>query len=248
MEEPVDYAAIRKLLRANDFPWDESIPFGKNIERLIDECSCIPQAHIQIPLLAAYACIPSALCNKLPLLFLYGSEGCGKTELSAIYAAIHQTQVFAASSTFASIRNEIDSKRFEIVTVGDEGFHHRFEKHFCLMLDNLNKETLLNEQMYTLLLTGFNRDSANTVISSEIGKNRVFNTFCPKVLSSIHGLFSEPRYRELSRRCLYISMKPIERFTKADEPNRFTREKDPSLWRLAILATQFKAFWSACQV
>ncbi len=244
MTEPIDYAAIRKLLRSREYPWDISAPFGKNIEHLIDSCFCIPNAEIQIPLLAAYACIPSALCDKLPVLFIYGAEGCGKTELSNIYAAIHQTQVFAASSTFASIRNEIDNKRFQFFNVDGADFQQKLEKNFCLVLDNLNKETLTNEQLYTLLLTGFNRHSSNTVISVETGKNRIFSTFCPKVLSSIHGLFSEPRYRELGRRCLYISMKPIERLTEADNPNRMTRENDPGQWNLAILASQYKEFWS----
>jgi len=126
----------------------------------------IPHAHIQIPILAAYATLPSALCTVAPILWLEGAAGSGKSNLMNVFVAIHQVAQ-NASWIFASIRNEI-----EMNSVDERGE----ERHFVLCVDNLNESTIKNENIYTLFWCGYHRK--NSITAAVLGgENMEFKTF-----------------------------------------------------------------------
>ena len=95
------------------------------------------------------------------------------------------------------------------------------------------------------ILCGYDRDTANVSISIEVGKNKQFNTFCPKVVSSVHNLLDEKRFQELRRRCIRIATKKADALTESDMPNRIglpPRSVEASnnfLW----LKSYFTSFW-----
>lgn len=220
MEQYIDFAAIRQEF-SNDLSieWNEAIPVGQNMLTLFDQYFSLPYAGIQLPLLAAYWGIPSTLCNIVPILFLDGAEGSGKSNISKVFANTHGIQPYGVNTTYASLRNDIDAYRFKD-TEHPNGYTVKQEKNFCLVFDNLNRETLSNENLLSLFLSGYDRNTANVSISIEVGKNRMFNTFCPKVVSSVHNLLDEKRFRELKRRCIRIATKKADALTETDEPNR----------------------------
>ena len=64
--------------------------------------------------------------------------------------------------------------------------------------------------LYRLFKFGYDRSTDKIEVSSnDIGKNEVFHCFCPKVLSSIHPLHTDTRFKELHRRLLVIPTQKI---------------------------------------
>ena len=127
-----DFKTLREFLCTDDYPWDDELTFGQNLIQLFSNHFVIPHANIQIPILAAFGSLPSAICTVVPILWLEGSEGSGKSNIMNIYSAIYDVKVQNASWSFASIRNEIENNSID--TSGEE-------KHFVLCLDNLNEDT-----------------------------------------------------------------------------------------------------------
>lgn len=147
------------------------------------------------------------------------------------------------NTTYASLRNDIDAYRFKDVE-HPNGYTVKQEKNFCLVFDNLNRETLSNENLLTLFLCGYDRNTANVSISIEVGKNKQFNTFCPKVVSSVHNLLDEKRFRELKRRCIRIATKKADALTEADMPNRIgLPPRSMELTNFLWLKNYFTKFW-----
>ena len=244
MEQYIDFAKIRQEF-SDDLiiEWDDTKLIGQNILHLFDEYFSLPCAHIQLPLLAAYWSLPSTLCSVVPILFLDGTEGSGKSNISKIFANTHGVQPYSVATTYASLRNDIDTYRFKDAE-HPNGYTVKQEKNFCLVFDNLNRETLSNENLLSLFLSGYDRQTANISISIEVGKNKQFNAFCPKVVSSVHNLLDEKRFRELKRRCIRIATKKADVLTEADMPNRIglpprSMEMVNFLW----LKNHFTKFW-----
>ncbi|MFB2975638.1 hypothetical protein [Microseira sp. BLCC-F43] len=131
--------------------------------------------------MAAYASLPSDLCTVVPILWIQGSEGSGKSNLMNVFVAIHQIKAQNASGSFASIPNEIATNSVE---------DNRDEKHFVLCVDNLNDEKIKNENIYTLLWCVYDRKDAITAA----GDNMEFNTFCLKVVTTVHGILAHPKF------------------------------------------------------
>ena len=244
MEQYIDFASLRQEFSDDlTIAWNESISLGQNALNIFDCYFSLPYAKIQLPLLAAYWSLPSTLCNVVPILFLDGAEGSGKSNISKIFANTHGVQPYSVATTYASLRNDIDTYRFKDVE-HPNGYMVKQEKNFCLVFDNLNRETLSNENLLTLFLSGYDRNTANISISIEVGKNKQFNTFCPKVVSSIHNLLDEKRFRELKRRCIRISTKRADMLTDADQPNRRgLPPKSMELTNFLWLKNHFTKFW-----
>lgn len=231
------FEELRKLLSSEQYPWDVNLSFGQNIVHLFKDFFVIPHANIQIPILAAYASLPSALCTVAPILWIEGSEGSGKSNLLVVFSAVYGVKCQNASWSFASIRNEIEMNR-----VGSAGE----ENHFCLCVDNLNESTLYDEKLYTLFLSGYDRKDSISAIATLNGENLEFDTFCPKAVTTVHGLLSLPRFAEIKRRCIRIHTKAIDSISQLDKPNEIDLEnfQDIKSLSLEVLNTQFHELWN----
>lgn len=224
--------------------WDENLSLANNLMAIIKESVVLPYADIQLPVLVAYTLIPSAIASIVPLLCLQGDKGSGKSTVGIIISGVHNSPITSAATTFAALRNDFNRMRWHFPDVC-EG-----EKNCCLIFDNVNKETLANEQLYTMLLNGYNRKTDTISISKGNGENMDFKVFGLKVMSSIHPFYTQSKFAELARRCLVIKCKPFDKMTLAekeslglDENYNIVEKLDVENLDLSILRRAFTQFW-----
>ncbi|MEG4294885.1 hypothetical protein Q5692_39765, partial [Microcoleus sp. C2C3] len=106
------YARLKRLKQDDsDKLLIEGESIGKKIENLFRLTVAIPNPEIAYPLLAAYASIPSVLCDILPILELRGEPGSGKSECIKIFSRVTGS-ILNARSTAASIKNDINQIRW----------------------------------------------------------------------------------------------------------------------------------------
>lgn len=227
-----------------DDMWDASVSLSTNLSKLIRESTILPYADIQVPLICAYTLIPSAMATIVPVLFLWGSEGSGKSSLGSLICGVHNTSIIGAATTYAAVRTEVNNQRWLYPQ------YCQGEQNYCLVFDNVNRETLQNENLYTFFLNGYNRKTDVISISSGTGTNTSFRVFGTKVISSIYPLFAQSRYAELNRRTMVVKCKKIEKMSLAElqlsnpqDKTNITNRFDPDAWDLSILNQEFKSLW-----
>jgi hypothetical protein len=159
--------------------------------------------------------LPSALCNRVPIIFSQGSSGSGKSTLGYILCALHGQVPISAGSTFASIRNTIATVRCWDAKVPLE--HVGNEKNAALVWEDIGASDLLanDGNIFALLKNGTER--SGTISIAELGgTNKIFKVFCPKAISSIHPLYARYEFRELVRRLIVIQHKPRDMWSGED--------------------------------
>lgn len=83
------YARLKRLRQDDsDKRLIEGDLIGKKIENLFRMTVSIPNPEISYPLLAAYASVPSVLCDVLPILELRGEPGSGKSECIKVFSRV----------------------------------------------------------------------------------------------------------------------------------------------------------------
>ncbi|WP_013321427.1 hypothetical protein [Gloeothece verrucosa] len=145
----------------------------------------------------SYILLPSALLNHCAYLQVYGVAGSGKSTLGYVAAKCRDMPILSSSDTFAAIRNEISEKVFR-------------NPNLLLVWDDLDPKVFTEKpDLYRLLKYGYCRETSKISIAGRNGDVIKFESFCPKIISSIHSLFDESQYPELSRRLLVIEMKKL---------------------------------------
>lgn len=218
--------------------WDSSLSYADNLKNVFDASIVIPDQKIQQPILLAYACIPSALASVIPILFLHGREGSGKSQAVIFFSAVHAVPIFLPNTTYAAMRNNVQNRRW-IVPKNEEG-----ELNYCCCFDNLNRETLLNENLKTFFLGGYNRRTDRVEISNGDGTNSVFRVFGPKVISTIWPIYSDPTMGEFNRRLVTLKFKRIEELSPEDlgEFDVYNR-LDLEICDTSLLNHEFNNLW-----
>lgn len=183
---------------------DDSAQIPQIVLSLADNFLWYPNDSLKI-LLVAYCLVPSALSSRLPLLFLYGTSGSGKSTAGKFIAKVRGKSILSSSDTFASIRNYLNETKFhEDSTI---------EKNCILVWDDIDPNVLTTkEDIFRMLKVGYDRQTQWISISSmKAGQNLRFPTFSPKVISSIHPVWTYPKLSELDRRSIVIPhKKPLE--------------------------------------
>lgn len=197
--------------------WNEADNVYSNLASIIEKLVLLPDQDLFIPLIASYIFVPTRVARCLPILACVGKPGSGKTNFAKLANAVHgKSYLFTVGDTFAAIRNALEEmrySRYQHATVEKEGA--------ILCWDNIRARTLTdNPQIYQLLLIGYDHRTAQMLISGgKRGKNYKFNTFCPKVISSVDPLHSYPEFSELARRLWVIPHKPYEQWSNAEKAN-----------------------------
>lgn len=247
MDEKIDYGQYRALaFDDTEEVYDPSRPLAWNLQRLFTEGLAMPHQNTQLPVLVSYMLIPTAMADIVPVAFLQGGEGSGKSTATILASHLHNSAIQTAATTFAALRNHINAMRWA------DPDYMEGERNYILLWDNVNRETLESEQIYTLLLCGYNRKTDEINISAGSGANQTFKVFGTKILSSIHPLFTQSKYAELIRRLVVFRFKKWERFTEdelADSPPDFdlSNRLDFDAIDLAPLKAHFDAFWKVEQ-
>ncbi|MBR8829965.1 MAG: hypothetical protein N5P05_000491 [Chroococcopsis gigantea SAG 12.99] len=170
--------------------------YPENIYSLLDKFVYYPNETLKI-LVLAYGLCPSALSKRLPLLFLYGTSGTGKSTAGKFVAKVRGKHILSSSDTFASLRNYLDETKFI-----DE-----LELNCILVWDDLDPSVLIEQpNVFRMLKVGYDRQTQWISISSQkAGTNIRFATFSPKIISTIHPVWTLPKLSELDRRSIVVA-------------------------------------------
>lgn len=188
--------------------WDNELTYSENIINLINQSVLLPNAKIQVPIIASYILIPSALAKILPILFCYGAENTGKSTIGKIASYIHGVDIESSTTTFAGLKNALTQRKYY------DGDLNK-ERNTILIFDDIDAKLFIEKpDLYRMFKCGYDRATDTIEVSSNtIGTNLKFKTFCPKIFSSYQPLHLSTAFPELQRRMLVINFKKIENFT-----------------------------------
>ncbi|GAB4346820.1 MAG: hypothetical protein Fur0042_12670 [Cyanophyceae cyanobacterium] len=222
----LDYRLLRSLAIEDETQYDDTLPLHANLEIAINQCVSIYEPERQLPIIKAFLLMPSTLTNIAPIAISMGSSGSGKSTLCKIAAELHGVQVLAASSTYAAVRNQVNKSRW----FDDDCV---YERNTMLVFDDL-KEHNFNADLFTLFRCGYDRGTETIAIATEGGRNLEFQSFCPKMFSTVSQFPFDSAYEELLRRSLVFF------FQKKDEPMEYD---DPSDLSWSEFSSQFSKQW-----
>lgn len=183
--------------------WQDNLSVGKNLINLFSSLIY----NLSYPeIVVTYSMVSTRITKVLPILVLYGKPGTGKsTCLSLINTLRGLDKPFTAGqSTYASLRNWINNNRVDI-----EG---NYLEGLLLAIDNLQINHLsIGDNLYNFFLTGYDRKTSLTSIASEKrGENIIFDTYCPKIISTVYPLHQDSTLSELKRRLIAIEFKQYD--------------------------------------
>jgi len=185
--------------------WNEDLGLYANLESIVNSAVFLPDKDIQTKIAISYLMTSQKWAKVLPLLLCYGREGTGKSTLTKLASKLRGAEILGQSSTFASIRNELNASRW----MDDEC---EFERDGAsLLFDNVYASTFTaNPNLLALILSGYDKASDKLMIASSMGENIVFRTFSTKIISSVEPIWLDAKLKELSRRLLVIRHKRLE--------------------------------------
>jgi len=224
----VDFGLIRELGDNEEDLFDPEKNLAQNLQTVITECVDVYDSSIQLPLITAFALLPSALISVAPVAIFHGASGSGKSVLTSIIGNLHDIPLLSSNSTYAAIRNALNSQRW----VDTETQDH--ERHTFLLFDDC-KEHSFNEDVFALFRCGYDRATEVIQISSErAGTNLTFRCFAPKVFSTVSGFPFDSRFEELIRRSFVFWCK------RSDSPREYL---DPSDLNWSGFQDAYKSQW-----
>ena len=186
--------------------WNDSNTLGQNLTQLFQDCIY----RCQYPqIIATYSMLSTRVSLCTPLLILQGQQGTGKSTVLDIICQIRGIdKPFACGqSTYASLRNYVE--KYKLKHIGDK---LSFNDGLSICLDNLHSNHLVvGEPLYNFLLTGYDRKTSKVSIATQkVGESMDFDTFCPKVISTVHDIYQDTSLPELKRRLIMIEFKKYD--------------------------------------
>lgn len=216
---PFDYSSLFTSEDGYTDTWreiyDSSLALPHNLLYILRHIIFLPYDFYD--LIAVYYLLPSALCQVIPYLFLYGQSGSGKSSLAELARHLHGVKINGSNDTFAGIRNDLNARRRGVVEIPNDSevfpvLHKEVEKNTFMVWEDISNKTFSsNPEIYNMFKFGYNRSTDRITISSDkIGENMEFRCFCPKVFSSISPLHLNDMFRELRRRLIVIPCQKLE--------------------------------------
>jgi energy-coupling factor transporter ATP-binding protein EcfA2 len=206
VENPIqnisDFARLYRKKIEEDFDTYELVePIGREIVRHLKQAAFLENDFFY-EVVAAFAAIPSVLSDIVPILYISGESGSGKSQIAKIIAGVTGHEPVVGASTAASLKNAIRIGRFrDPVTQTRQVNYH-------LIIENMNEGLIAEEQTLGVLLNGYDIKTDKLNISDGQGGLITFPVFCPKVITTVHEL----SHVEVSRRALIIATKVASNF------------------------------------
>lgn len=171
----------------------------------------LPDYKIQLPNLVVHLWTNVKWAQVLPILFCFGREGSGKSTALRICSKLHDAELFnGETSTFASMRNELQLKKFI-----DESNEYEADGA-CLLYDNCGIDTFAKDaDKLNLMLGGYNKatDSCSIAIPGA-GENMVFRTAATRIISSVEPIHAAYQLREFRRRMTFCFHETLDYLPK----------------------------------
>jgi hypothetical protein len=194
--------------------WEDDLDLPENFCSLLEQSVVLDDIYYKI--VVSYLLCNSAICQVLPSLFLYGNKGTGKSTIGFLASKLHNIHIHTSADTFASIRNDLDSRKYVTIAVPDPKYDNRIipkkiEKHCLLIWDDIDENTFRDyPNLYRIFKSGYDRSSDTVSIAKSPGKNVRFKCFSAKIISSTYPFHSDTNYTELGRRILPIITKKLD--------------------------------------
>lgn len=186
--------------------WDDYATIWDNTANLFNHSVLLPDHREQSPILISYLLVNQKWSKTLPILFLYGKEGSGKSQVIKLAAQLHDSTILGSDSTFASVRNELT--RMKWLDLDEDKEVHR--DGALLLFDNVYPSTFLNdEKLYSMILRSYEAENDTVLIAGPMGENIKFKTFTSKIISSVQPFGATHALRELNRRMIVIRTKAL---------------------------------------
>ena len=180
-------------------PWyeyvDESKPLATQIEELFKLFTVFEHPEVVTPVIVASVCVPSAIAGSAPISVFYGESGTGKSSCCHVVSGLYGMPMLVSSVTYAGLRNFIEKHR-QMTSPEYVG-----EKNINVVIDEISRVFLNNENMYSMLKSGTNHATSRIEISAEkSGVNNLFCSFSPKTFSTCWNFWNNPEFVEIQRR------------------------------------------------
>jgi curved DNA-binding protein CbpA len=197
----IDYSKYRENKKQRWYEvFDSKQSVGQMVVGMIGQLADLPEPQLQIPALASYLLIPTAVCSQSPIAFIQGLSGSGKSNLAKLARHLWDSgALLNANTTSVAMRNDIaemkyhypDSQTYEKLIHG-------------LILDDLSpNQFVINPTLMTLAKV-VDRTQVWKISSGEAGQNLVFHLYGLRLITSVTAFDSYPEFSELARRCLTI--------------------------------------------
>lgn len=188
--------------------FDAENSLAQNIIKAIDECFCFEGNEDYKNLVTAYLLIPSACLDRVPYLFIYGESGSGKSTLQGLISRVTGYTILGSASTYAGIRNHIEAQRDELRK--KKSSNSDDENEPILILDDISEDGMMSNNLYSMFKSSYDRDCSHIAVSGEkTGTNENFNPFCMKVFSASSPYIFIPKFKELKRRSLVLTLRKL---------------------------------------
>ncbi len=187
--------------------YDRSKNYAQNFISFLNRVIAIPNEKVMEKILASYVVVNSKASKVLPILWIQGKSGTGKSLLCYLIAAYRGDagNILSSSSTFAGIRNQLQHLRWHKQRT-PLNTSLKNERPYILVWSDIKEETITKslDDMYALFRNGCYRTEERIVISEGNGKNIPFYVFGQKVVSTTETFVTNPEWAELYRRILPI--------------------------------------------
>lgn len=225
--------------------WNSSNSFYSNTVDIISRTMYHDEIFVLKHILGAYTCFHSIAAKFAPILFLSGSSGTGKSNITLLIASLRGVQktILGGSSTFASVRNTLNRSRWKYYSTelaGGNDYSRSNEKLSMLFWADIKAANLQDPKMYGLLRNGTSRFEDKLTIAGEDGKNLEFYVFCPKVISSIEDFYTQAKFSELKRRLMIVRTQKL----KANSMSWIESAINPNEYNFSNCENYFVDFWS----
>jgi energy-coupling factor transporter ATP-binding protein EcfA2 len=229
---------------------DSSKPLLNQLMEIIDKSTRLPNHELQSFIFASVCLINPVLFEAVPIVWITGPSGTGKTTLMELANLVIGWEVqdhFIPGSTRTSVRNDLRERFFTDLDEAEieERDPNQLRDGARLTMDNVYNSSFKDEDFRTLVITGYRRGAVlKTASSDEVGKNTKFPIYSLKLISSIDDCSESPSLSEMTTRTIFIRTDFIDALSEEDRGDFSIRDQlelDAINWQ--GFADQFNTAW-----